>query len=67
MRIGLICSSKEYCKLYYGIPGQNKKQFGFLVLLVNPTNNDEANKEVRAKARIKSSNLEDMLHYRKTK
>jgi hypothetical protein len=38
-----------------------------LVLLVNPTSSDEANKEVRAKARIKSSNLEDMLHYRKTK
>ena len=35
-RLGLICSSKEYQKGYYGVPGKIKDQFAFICRLITP-------------------------------
>lgn len=35
-RLGLICSSKEYRREYYGLPSSKGQEFAFLGLLVTP-------------------------------
>ena len=48
----MICSSSEYNKDYYGVPGRNKKEFAFIVMLVTPETKEDLNVEVRGTAMI---------------
>lgn len=66
-RIGLICSSREYRKDYFGVPERGGKDFAFLALLITPETKEEMRREVKCLSAIKDVELELCLRRRKSR